>query len=176
MRSFPRRTALPRDGVMLMTNRLLGQARDLIFFLGLSALLALQTHDALAGQNWGSLPPSSQEFLADMRNDWGTLTDTEKRKWLKVAERYREAPPEKQEKMRQRIASWAKLSPLERKQARENFKTLREKEIEHRAGNWQDYQTLDEEQRDRLKDEQKQKRMQTQTNPKLPPGAAAYRR
>lgn len=157
-------------------NLTCSRIKDWVLFGVLFVVLLTQSVSVFAAQNWKTLSKENQEFLFEMRAQWDKLPETDQRKWLKVAERYKTAPPEKQEKMRQRVAAWAQLTPEERRIARENFRALKAKQSEGRSANWESYQTLDEEQRLRLKDEQKQKRRQTQTNPTLPPGAAAYTR
>lgn len=150
--------------------------KDWMLFGMMAMVLLTQSASVFAAQNWKNLSKENQEFLFEMRAQWDKLPETDQKKWLKVAERYKTSPPEKQEKMRQRVAAWAQLTPEERRIARENFRALKAKQSEGRSANWESYQTLDEEQRVRLKDEQKLKRRQTQTNPTLPPGAAAYTR
>jgi len=136
-------------------------------------LFATATH---AKTDWLELRQSTREFLVDVQPVWGDLTDPEQRQLRKMADHYRSATPEQQAVMRQRVKEWARLTPEQKRLARENYKALRNKETDHKVNAWSDYQTLDEDERKRLSDEQRLKRKQTQTNPALPPGAAAYTR
>jgi len=144
--------------------------------LPLGLAIALAAGPSHAKTEWLELRQSTREFLVDVQPVWGDLSDAEQRQLRKMADHYRSASPEQQAVMRQRVKEWARLSPEQKRLARENYKALRNKETEHKTSAWSDYQTLDDEERKRLTDEQKVKRKQTQTNPALPPGAAAYTR
>lgn len=119
--------------------------------LGLFLLLTLQTGAVLAAPGWSELSPKQQELLEPLRGEWGSMTDAQRERWLKVGKKYESEPSERQAIMRERVSSWSELSPREKAAARENYKALKEKHQGERNSSWNSYKSLDPKQRDEFK-------------------------
>lgn len=120
--------------------------------LGLTLVLALQSAEALADTEWSELSPKQQELLAPLENEWNSMTDSQRERWLKVGRKYEGEPAERQAIMRERVSTWSGLSPREKAAARENYKALKEKRQGERNSSWNSYQSLDPKKRDEFKD------------------------
>lgn len=106
-----------------------------------------------SGPSWSDLAPAEKQLLAPLQPDWDKWDLLRKNKWLEVAKRYPTLPAPEQERIRERMAGWAKLSTQERAAARENFKGLKKLPPEQRnelPSKWMEYQSLPPEQRQEL--------------------------
>lgn len=118
---------------------------------GLFFVLAIQSAQVFAAADWSQLSPKQQELLEPLKNDWNSMSRSQKERWLQVGKKYESAPPERQATMRERIGTWSGMSPQEKAAARENFKALKEKRQGERNSSWNSYQSLDPQQRDEFK-------------------------
>ena len=111
---------------------------------------------------WTALSAAQRESLAPLADTWNAFSDTRKRKWIAIANSLPNLSPEERQKLRERMEDWAKLSRRDREQARLNFaqsKTISKADL---AANWEAYQALSTEERQRL----------AALAPQKPPGAA----
>src|SRR3970040_2200093 len=69
--------------------------------------------------SWSDLTLEQQQILAPLSSEWDKLEAQRKRKWLGIARRYPTMSPQEQEKVDQNMRPWAKLTPDERRSARE---------------------------------------------------------
>jgi hypothetical protein len=143
---------------------------------GLMMVLSFQAEHALADTAWRDLSPKQQELLTPVRSEWLGMSSNQKERWMKVGQKYEQESPENQAKMRERIFGWSKLTPTQKAQARENYQALKDKKRGERNSSWNSYQTLEPEEKGKFKDKHEIKREQSQTNPFVTPGAAAYTR
>ena len=103
-------------------------------------------------QAWAELTAEQQHILAPLKADWDSLESERRRKWLGIAKRYPAMKPEEQARVQRRMQAWAKLTPEQRRQARENYKRMaksgkqRGKLREH----WAEYQLLPPQERQEL--------------------------
>ena len=101
---------------------------------------------------WAELTAEQQQILAPLKADWESLDSERRRKWLGIAKRYPAMKPEEQARVQRRMQTWAKLTPEQRRQARENYKRMaksgqqRGKLREH----WAEYQLLPPQEREEL--------------------------
>lgn len=106
------------------------------------------------GQNWASLTSSQREALAPLSKEWDQLDGARKGKWLEIANRYSTLPPEHQQRLRERMVEWARMSPVERQKARIGYQhasELRGSEQQSKLQEkWEAYQALSPEKRQRL--------------------------
>lgn len=106
------------------------------------------------GQNWVSLTPLQREALAPLAKEWDQLDGARKGKWLEIANRYASLPPEHQQRLRERMVEWARMSPVERQKARIGYQhasELRGAEQQTKLQEkWAAYQALPPEKRQRL--------------------------
>lgn len=104
----------------------------------------------LSGPAWTELTPAQQTILKPLAPTWESLDPARKRKWLAVATSYPRLGAVEQEKMQSRMAQWAALSPRERAVARLNFAETKKVSPSDRAANWDAYQALSPEDRQKL--------------------------
>lgn len=101
---------------------------------------------------WKNLSPAQQQALAPLEKDWGHLDQQRRRKWLEIAARFHSLPADERARMQERMSSWAKLSPMERSQARLIFQQAQQITPQSRQEKWEAYQALAPEQRQELAD------------------------
>lgn len=99
---------------------------------------------------WSELTPAQKEALAPLAAEWHTLSEFHRRKWLQIAARYQKLPPADQQRARQRMEEWIKLTPQQRRLARENFQINRTVPTERKTEAWDRYQQLTEAQKREL--------------------------
>ena len=73
---------------------------------------------------WAELTAEQQQVLAPLKTDWDTLEPERRQKWLAIAKRYPRMKSPEQERVQRRMQAWARLTPEQRRQARENYKNL----------------------------------------------------
>ena len=103
-----------------------------------------------SGPSWTSLSPLQQQALAPLRPTWDTTNAASKLKWLDVASRFPRMPADERQRVQERMAAWAALSPNDRARARVQFQETRRIGAEERQARWQAYQALPEDERRRL--------------------------
>ncbi len=104
----------------------------------------------VANDTWLSLTPTQKIALAPLESSWAALTAGAKQKWLTIAKTYPDLGPLEQEKLHSRMAQWAALSPKDRELARLNFAQSKVLPKSDRAANWEAYQALTPEERQKL--------------------------
>ena len=102
---------------------------------------------------WAQLTADQQMVLAPLKADWESLELERRRKWVGIANRYPKMKLEEQERVQRRMQAWAKLSPEQRRQARENYKRIVKNRAEKRdklGEAWAEYQSLPPHERQNL--------------------------
>jgi hypothetical protein len=98
---------------------------------------------------WIELSPEQRQILAPLQEDWENFERERRLKWIGIAKRYPKMKPEEQARVQRRMQAWAKLTPEQRRQARESYKNLAKDKDKH--GNlreqWAEYQALPPEER-----------------------------
>ena len=92
---------------------------------------------------WSELSPKQQAVLAPLAADWDNLDTTRRKKWVTIANRYPKMKPDEQQRLQSRMQAWAKLTPAQRRVARDNYKSLRQLPRPQRGEvheKWQQYQ------------------------------------
>lgn len=103
------------------------------------------------GPGWNQLTPAQREVLKPLREDWDGLDAPRKQKWLELATRYPKLAPTEQQRMQERMADWARLTPNQRGQVRQNFQEAKQRaDRDERRARWEAYQALPEEERKAL--------------------------
>lgn len=121
----------------------------------LAALLALALAATAAvavaapkerGPQWASLTADQQQSLAPLAAEWDRLSKPHKTKWLGIAKRYPAMNAEEQARVQARMQNWAKLTPQQRRQAREQYRSIGKLAHDHRreelGRHWAEYQAL----------------------------------
>jgi hypothetical protein len=112
-----------------------------------SPLAALSSDSPLS---WSRLSEAQHAALAPFATLWDSFSDERKQKWIKIASRYHKMSPEAQERLHKRMEEWARMTPDERKVARENYQVSKSVPLEKREKAWDAYQKLSEEQKKKL--------------------------
>lgn len=102
------------------------------------------------GPRWSTLTPAQRVALAPLQQDWHTIDASRKQKWLQVAGRMPSMAQEERQRITERMAEWARMSPQERGRARLQFLEAKRIPAEDRAARWEAYQALDPEKREAL--------------------------
>ena len=91
---------------------------------------------------WAELTPEQQQILAPLKADWESIEPERRRKWIGIAKRYPKMKPQAQQRVQKRMQAWAKLTPAQRRQARENYKRLAKDAKKKKAlrEQWAEYQ------------------------------------
>lgn len=106
---------------------------------------------------WSELKPVQQQSLAPLASTWNTLQEGHRRKWIAVAQTYPTLGLAEQQKLHSRMVEWAALKPQDRELARLNFAETKKIAPAERAANWEAYQALSPEERQKLVDGAKPK-------------------
>jgi hypothetical protein len=99
---------------------------------------------------WTDLSPAQRTSLQPLEASWSTLADGHKRKWLALAQNYPNLGAAEQAKLHSRMAEWAALKPRDRELARLNFAESKKLTPAARAANWEAYQALSPEEKQKL--------------------------
>jgi Protein of unknown function (DUF3106) len=135
-----------------------------------AVVMALHGHALAQGANprWNELNPAQQQALAPLQEEWDQLDAYRKGKWLAIGNRYAKMKPDEQQRMQERMRDWVRLSPEQRRQARERYAQSKQLDRGQKSAQWEQYQQLPEEQRLKLAEENaRRKRLAN-----LPPPAA----
>ena len=103
---------------------------------------------------WAELTAEQQQILAPLKTDWDSLDPDRRQKWIAIAKRYPRMKAQEQERVQRRMQAWARLTPEQRRQARENYKHLAK--VPRQAPNkdlrqaWAEYQALSPHERQSL--------------------------
>lgn len=89
-------------------------------------------------------------MLAPLAGEWNNFPELNRRKWLQIAERYEKFSPAEQARLQTRMTEWVKMTPQQRRLARENYQITRSLPAQKKAEAWNKYQQLPEEQKKNL--------------------------
>jgi len=115
------------------------------------------------GPTWTQLSPQQREALAPLASHWTTIPADRKRKWLEIADKYPQLSPEGKERLHARMAEFIKLTPEQRRTARENFQRAYELPIESRESAVQQYQALPDDKKKELTERSQQRKAAAKT-------------
>ncbi len=104
----------------------------------------------LAGPNWQELTAGQQKILQPLAGTWNSLMPERKSKWLAMAHNYPSLGPAEQAKLQSRMAEWAALNPQQRERARLNFAETKKLAPTERSADWEAYQALSPEEKQKL--------------------------
>jgi hypothetical protein len=103
---------------------------------------------------WAELTAEQQQVLAPLKTDWDMLEPERRQKWIAIAKRYPRMKAQEQERVQRRMQAWARLTPEQRRQARENYKQLaktqRPAPKQDLRQAWAEYQALSPHERESL--------------------------
>jgi hypothetical protein len=107
---------------------------------------------------WADLTPSQQQALAPLSSDWDKIDALRKQKWLAIANKFHGMKPEEQQRLQERMRDWAKLTPAQRRAARESYEHTKKLNADQKSEKWQQYQSLPEEEKKKLAAEAENKK------------------
>lgn len=107
---------------------------------------------------WTDLTPAQQQALSPLSTDWDKLDQLRKQKWLALANKFPGMKPEEQQRVQDRMRDWVKLTPAQRRAARESYARAKKLNAEQKSEKWQQYQNLPEEEKKKLAAEAKNKK------------------
>ena len=115
---------------------------------GATSTVAIQKSEAKP--TWQELTPAQQQSLKPLAANWSGIGEGQKRKWLALSKNYPSLPAPEQAKLRSRMTEWVSLSQEQRTQARLNFAETKKLSPDEKSANWQAYQALSLEDRQKL--------------------------
>ena len=99
---------------------------------------------------WNELTATQKNALAPLASDWNNIEVFRKKKWLEIGDRFVTMNPDEQLRVQERMRDWAKLTPDERRVAREIYTRTKKLNADEKSAQWQQYQELPEEQKKKL--------------------------
>jgi hypothetical protein len=102
------------------------------------------------GVRWSKLKPAQREALKPLQQDWSTIEATRKQKWLQIADRMPNMPPDERLRVQARMTEWARLTPQQRGEARLRYEEARQLPAADRRSRWDAYQALSPEEKREL--------------------------
>ena len=116
-----------------------------------AALLALAfacaSHAAPPKKNpaWTDLTPEQQQTLQPLAGEWNALDASRRTKWIGIAKRYPAMTEIEQKRVQTRMTDWVKLTPDQRREAREQYRKIGKlppAKREEVSQQWAEYQQL----------------------------------
>lgn len=138
---------------LLLTVAAIGVARIVNPRLNLMEMIGLGGEETAASRSrpyWTELTKAQQDLLAPLEQAWDNIAPARKEKWILVAKKMAEMPPDEQLRFRERIRIWASLTPEERREARENYLNAKKLGLKDKSLQWLEYQNLPEEEKRKL--------------------------
>lgn len=99
---------------------------------------------------WDELTTTQQTALAPLAADWNKIEIFRKKKWLEIGNRFAAMNSDEQARVQERMREWAKLTPEERRVAREIYTRTKKLDASQKSAQWQEYQQLPEDQKKKL--------------------------
>ncbi len=99
---------------------------------------------------WSELTPPQRVALAPLESEWSKIDTFRKKKWLQISSRFASMKPEEQQRLQEKMRIWAKLTPDQRRHAREVYSRTKSLDAEQKSAEWQQYQQLPETEKNRL--------------------------
>ena len=137
------------------------------------ALAEASAPAALDKPLWKELTRPQHAALEPLATEWDAMDGARKVKWLEIANRYSPMKPDEQQRVHERMRDWLKLTPEERRLARENYTLTKQLGKSDKSAQWQQYQQLPEEEKRRLAAEAASRKQVTNLPPKTQPKAVA---
>ncbi|MEO7497014.1 MAG: DUF3106 domain-containing protein [Massilia sp.] len=100
--------------------------------------------------NWAQLSPAQKVALEPLEPRWSKLESPTRQKWLGIAQIFASLKPEDQQRMHEKMRDYVKLSADERRVIRENYSKSKKIDPSQKSAQWEQYQQLPEEQKQKL--------------------------
>ncbi len=99
---------------------------------------------------WSELTDAQKSALLPLATEWDRMDAARKLKWLDIGNRFASMKPDEQQRVHERMREWLKLTPQQRKLARENYASTKKIDKSQKSAQWQQYQQLPEEEKKKL--------------------------
>jgi hypothetical protein len=103
-----------------------------VLWLCIAVSTIVAAADKKSPHSWSKLTSDQQHILAPLADDWNTLDEGRREKWLLLAKRYPKMTPDEQRRLQTQMKDWVELTPEQRHIARENYKSLAKQPPERR--------------------------------------------
>jgi hypothetical protein len=113
---------------------------------------------------WASLSPAQKLALEPLAGEWDRMESLRKQKWLEIANRFASMKPDEQARMHEKMREWVRMTPDERRLVRENYTKAKKLDVTQKSEQWEKYQQLPEEQKQKLAAEAAAKAKKPLTN------------
>ena len=135
---------------LLASSSLLAACLASLPAIGWTQTPAQSTPKVQTSGNWKQLKTHEKKALAPLAAQWDHLTETQRSKWLAIAQHFDQLSPPEQQVMQARMTEWVALNPVQRNQARLNFNTVQSLPKDEKKSRWDEYQTLSESEKRKL--------------------------
>ena len=105
---------------------------------------------------WRALSVPEQSALQPLAGEWDKLDVARQRKWLALADRFPHMTQVEQSRTQERMREWVRLTPEERRVARETYLRAHSLPPEKRAELLQQYQQLPDDEKEQLAEQARQ--------------------
>lgn len=102
------------------------------------------------GPGWEQLNTPQKLALYPLAPRWAVLSALQKRRWLAIAHSFPTLPEAEQTRLHARMTEWASLSAQQRSQARLNYAVTNKLAPDDKRAQWEAYQALSTEEKNRL--------------------------
>ena len=142
-------------------RRVSGVRRISIAFFALLFSCAALAAAPKKNPSWSDLTPEQQQTLQPLAGEWNSLDAARRAKWIGIAKRYPGMSADEQKRVQARMAAWVKLTPDQRRNAREQYRKIGKLPPGKRevvSQQWEEYQQLPEAVKKNLAVESKKKK------------------
>lgn len=115
-----------------------------------TAASTLMPPTSINSSTWSSLTAAQKNALKPLATSWINLSDGQKRKWISLSANFPQLSAAEQGKLHERMAQWAALTPRQRELARLNFADAKQVAPQQKNEQWQAYQALSTEEKQKL--------------------------
>ncbi len=99
---------------------------------------------------WRDLNAAQRTALAPLATEWDQMDGVRKQKWLEMSNHFASLKPDDQARIHERMREWVRLTPAERKLARDTYKRTRKLAPGEKTATWESYQQLPDDQKQKL--------------------------
>jgi hypothetical protein len=117
------------------------------------------------GPSWAKLSKMQKTALLPLRAEWDSIDSTRKEKWITIADKFATMAPQEQQRVQERMAEWIQLTPQQRSMARQSYANSKQYAPDEKSAQWQRYQQLSDEQKQKLAAQAAAKRSVTRIRP-----------
>lgn len=99
---------------------------------------------------WSDLSQAQKQALAPLESEWDNLDSFRKNKWLVIGNKFASMKPDEQQRVQDRMREWVRLTPEQRRTARENYLRAQKLKPDQKSAQWEQYQQLPEDEKKKL--------------------------